>query len=70
MNEREAQAYKKLQTENVELRKQLALLQNSMLDVKTRESPPPTKEQFEKMGYRQRVEFKWQFPEVYQQYIK
>ncbi len=70
MNEREAQAYRRLQNENIELRKQLETFQNSRVETGARESPPPTKEQFNKMGYRKRVAFKQQYPELYNEYSK
>lgn len=44
MNEREAQAYRRLQNENTELKKQLASFQYTKEKTGARESPPPTKE--------------------------
>lgn len=70
MNEREAQAYRILQNENIELRKQLEAFQNSRTKTGARESPPPTKEQFNKMGYHKRVAFKQQYPGLYNEYSK
>lgn len=71
MNEREAQAYRRLQNENIELRKQLETFQNSSrTKTGARESPPPTKEQFNKMGYHKRVAFKQRYPELYNEYSK
>lgn len=69
MNEREAQAYRRLQNENTELRKQLEKFQNKEKAV-AREWPSPTKKQFDKMGYQQRVEFKGKYPEIYAEYVK
>lgn len=70
MNEREAQAYRRLQNENIELRKQLASFQHTKEKTGARESPPLTKEQFNKMGYHKRVAFKQQYPELYNEYSK
>lgn len=70
MNEREAKAFRKLQNENTELKKQLASFQHTKEKTGARESPPPTKEQFNKMGYYKRVEFKQQYPELYNEYSK
>lgn len=70
MNEREAQAYRRLQNENIELKKQLASFQHTKEKTGARESPPPTKEQFNKMGYHKRVAFKQQYPELYNEYSK
>lgn len=70
MNEREAQAYRRLQNENKELQKQLASFQHTKEKTRARESPPPTKEQFNKMGYQKRVAFKQQYPELYNEYSK
>lgn len=69
MNEREAQAYRRLQDENTELRKQLEKFQSEEKAV-AREWPPPTNEQFQKMGYQQRVAFKQKYPEIYAEYVK
>lgn len=69
MNEKEAQAYRILQNENTELRKQLEKFQSEEKAVE-REWPPPTNEQFQKMGYQQRVEFKGKYPEIYTEYVK
>lgn len=71
MNEPEAQAYRRLQNENIELKKQLETFQNSSrTKTGARESPTPTKEQFNKMGYYKRVAFKQQYPELYNEYSK
>lgn len=70
MNEKEAQAYRRLQNENTELRKQLESLQSEKKEARAAESTPPTKKQFDKMGYQQRVEFKGMYPEIYAEYVK
>lgn len=70
MNEREAQAYRRLQDENTELRKQLESLQSEKNEARAAESTPPTKKQFNKMNYQQRVEFRKKYPEIYTEYVK
>lgn len=73
MTEREAQVFRKLQSENNALREQLESLQNEKSEKKEAEvvkTPPPTKEQFDRMGYHKRVELKQNNLELYNKYSK
>lgn len=70
MDKREAEAYRRLQDENIKLRQQLEAFQDSKAETAGEESPPPTKGQFDKMNYHKRVAFKEQYPELYKQYTK
>lgn len=66
MDKREAEAYRRLQDENIKLRQQLEAFQDS----KAETAGEPTKGQFDKMNYHKRVAFKEQYPELYKQYTK
>lgn len=69
MDKREAEAYRRLQDENIKLRVKLEALQAERQETEIKGSPP-TKEQFDRMNYHKRVAFKEQYPELYKQYTK
>lgn len=70
MDAREAKEFKRLKDENKALKEYVKKIQCTKDKTRARESPPPTKAQFNKMGYRDRVAFKQQYPEVYSEYVK